>query len=156
MELLIDKMNELYASEIAGWRYEPPYDFYNNSDSVEGIRELMEHPYYAVLDLHGGLAGFFCVGMSAQVPAGEKLGAYPEGFIDIGLGMKPELTGKGFGSAFFSRILDYLQGAFAGIALRLTVASFNDRAIRLYRNAGFQESMRFYRGDIEFIVMVKN
>ncbi|WP_053364893.1 GNAT family N-acetyltransferase [Bacillus sp. FJAT-27245] len=155
MDLKISKMTEHYAAEITSWKYEPPYDFYNNSTTTEGIGELMDHPYYVILDATGELAGFFCAGKSAQVPAGEKFGAYSEGFTDIGLGMKPELTGKGFGFAFFSQILEYLHGTLPGESFRLTVAAFNDRAIRLYRKAGFKESMRFYRGDIEFIVMEK-
>ncbi|RDU34760.1 GNAT family N-acetyltransferase [Neobacillus piezotolerans] len=155
MELIIDKMNEQYATKIVSWKYEPPYDFYNSSDSPEGIKELMEHPYYAVIGPDGSLTGFFCIGVSAQVPAGEKFGAYSDGFIDLGLGMKPELTGKGFGFAFFLSILDHLQGELPGVPFRLTVAAFNDRAVRLYRKAGFQEAMRFYRGEIEFIVMEK-
>ncbi|WP_316572865.1 GNAT family N-acetyltransferase [Neobacillus sp. YIM B06451] len=153
MDLIINKMSEEYASQIASWKYEPPYDFYNSSASSEGIEELMELPYYAVLNSNGELIGFFCIGESAQVPAGAEMGAYSDGFIDIGLGMKPELTGNGFGFAFFTRILGYLQVKLHGVLFRLTVAAFNERAVRLYRNVGFEESMRFYRGAIEFIVM---
>ncbi|WP_409273240.1 GNAT family N-acetyltransferase [Neobacillus sp. SCS-31] len=156
MDLIVDNMSEHYASQIVCWNYEPPYDFYNSSASPEGIKELMEQPYYAVLDPYGELIGFFCIGESAQVPAGKKFGAYLEGFIDIGLGMKPELTGKGLGFTFFSRILDYVYCSVPGIPLRLTVASFNERAVGLYRKAGFEELMRFYRGPVEFIVMTKN
>ncbi|WP_231710683.1 hypothetical protein [Gracilibacillus suaedae] len=53
-----------------------------------------------MVDKNNGLVGFFCIGKPAQVPAGFKVGAYQEGFVDIGIGMKPELTGRGNGSSF--------------------------------------------------------
>lgn len=43
---------------------------------------------------------------SAKVP---KVLAYTEKHIDIGIGMKPELTGKGLGFTFFSLILRYIR-----------------------------------------------
>ncbi|RHW31479.1 N-acetyltransferase [Neobacillus notoginsengisoli] len=155
MKLIIYEMNEWLAAEILGWVYEAPYDFYNNSVTPEGIRELLDQPYYAVLSDGRELAGFFCIGESAQVPAGASVGAYTEGSIDIGIGMNPNLTGKGMGFTFFSFILTHLQDTFPGVPTRLTVASFNRRAIRLYTKIGFHETMRFQRGAIEFVVMTR-
>ncbi|OCA88680.1 hypothetical protein A8F94_24045 [Bacillus sp. FJAT-27225] len=153
MQLRSVDMNEQLAKEIINWRYEPPYDLYNGDGSQEGIQELLETPYYALVDIKGGLIGFYCMGASAQVPAGRELGAYPEGYIDVGLGMNPSLTGKGRGRSFFSYILKNLE--LHGKPFRLTVASFNKRAARLYETFGFQEACRFYRGPIEYIVMTK-
>lgn len=155
MNLTISGMNEQLATEILGWVYEAPYDFYNNSVTPEGIRELMDQPYFAVLGEGGMLAGFFCVGESAQVPAGTAFGAYSEGSVDIGIGMNPKLTGKGLGFAFFSLVLNHLQDTLPGMPLRLTVASFNERAIRLYTKIGFEEKLRFQRGSIDFVVMAR-
>ncbi|MCM3086819.1 GNAT family N-acetyltransferase [Bhargavaea ginsengi] len=145
-------MSEQESKEITGWAYLPPYDFYNMNG--EGAEELGE---YEAVFVDGLLIGFFCTGAEARVPAGYGAGAYPEedGIIDIGLGMKPELTGQGGGQAFVSFILDHLRAIRSPAAFRLTVADFNERAIRLYRKAGFRETGTFTRGDTRFIVMTK-
>lgn len=69
--------------------------------------------------------------------------------------MKPEQTGRGEGEAFLTLILDQLRATGAPAALRLTVADFNERAIRLYRKAGFRETASFTRNDTRFLVLVK-
>ncbi|WP_336511066.1 hypothetical protein [Bhargavaea massiliensis] len=56
--------------------------------------------------------------------------------------------------AFFTLILGQLR-ADRSPAFRLTVADFNERAIRLYRKAGFRETASFTRNDTRFLVMVK-
>jgi [ribosomal protein S18]-alanine N-acetyltransferase len=155
MNLVSKKMNHDYALEILKWNYEPPYDFYNNEVNNASIGELLEENYMAITDLKGSLTGFYCSGKSAQVPAGREAGAYNETAVDVGIGMNPKLTGKGGGKAFFSFILTELQSAFPHSITRLTVAAFNDRAIKLYANMGFKKEKEFYCGLNHFITMVK-
>lgn len=152
MHLFIKKMDRRMAAEILLWRYEPPYDFYNNDLTDGNIHEMLHRSYYAVVDIYGCLVGFFCLGESARVPNG----TYSENMIDIGLGLEPGRTGKGMGYFFFSYILHHIQHAFPFTSLRLTVASFNERAIRLYIKSGFQEHSRFNKGETVFIIMVKH
>jgi len=152
MELFIKDMSEKFAVEIVNWKYEAPYDFYNNEETSEAINEIIENPYYAVVNQSEELVGFFCIGSSAQVPIGHQFGAYFEEFLDIGIGMKPDLTGKGYGSTFFSIVLQTIEKE---KPIRLTVAEFNRRAIHLYMKLGFIEKMKFKRDLIEFIVMTK-
>lgn len=151
MQLFIKKMDRRIAAEILLWKYEPPYDFYNNELTEENIHEMLHRSYYSVVDMYGSLVGFFCLGKSAQVPNGP----YSEGMIDIGIGLEPGRTGKGMGYFFFSYILNHIKHAFPFTSLRLTVASFNKRAIQLYKKSGFQEHSRFNKGETVFIVMVK-
>lgn len=154
MPLRINKMTEKYAIDVLCWKYERPYDFYNNVLTSNAILELIGSNYYVVLDNHYELIGYFCIGLPAQVPIGDQFHAYEEECMDIGIGMKPELTGKGNGSRFFSAILEFIQETHQGIDLRLTVAAFNKRAIRLYENMGFVKQMHFKnKEDTEFIVM---
>jgi len=68
MSLYVKEMDEIFAEEILSWKYEAPYDFYNNEYSVDAVQELMNHSYSAVLDDQDELFGFFCMGESAQVP----------------------------------------------------------------------------------------
>lgn len=136
MQLWSKEMTKELAREILEWRYAAPYDFYNNDVMEEGLKELVDGSYSALVDATGHLVGFFCTGPAAQVPAGNEAGAYEEEYLDIGLGMNPELTGKGSGFRFFFRILELIEEKGNGLQLRLTVSAFNERAIHLYENRG--------------------
>jgi len=144
-----EEMTRKLASEIVKWKYEKPYDLYNYD--VDDIEELMSGSYHGILNENHTLVGYFCTGKEAQVPAGSLLRAYDDfSFIDIGLGMRPDLTGKGKGHAFLSFIISQV-----GLAnLRLTVATFNKRAIKLYEKVGFvQIGDSFTNGRTDFQVM---
>lgn len=127
-----------HAQQIVRWQYEAPYEFYNGEDREEDIQELLDGSYVAVF-ADGKLAGFFCTGKSAQVPKGHLYKAYDGKLVDIGLGMHPTLTGQGGGSAFW----DFVLHSVSAEQLRLTVASFNKRAICLYEKFGFVKTMTF-------------
>ena len=140
------KMSADVASDILGWTYDELYDFYNNELTPEAVSEMLTDSYFAVLDTGKGLVGFFCVGKSAQVP--NDLYTYSQGFIDIGIGMRPELTGQGFGTSFFTVILSHINKTFENLPKRLTVAKFNHRAIRLYEKFGFSQEVEFIKGPL--------
>lgn len=146
-------MSEKDAIKILGWKYDKPYDFYNQVLSGEAILELTSNRY-KVIELDNEIAGFYCTGKDAQVPAGHEVDAYDANYLDIGLGMRPDLTGKGLGKAFLEFIMEEIGYEFGG-NLRLTVADFNIRAIRLYENLGFIKILDFSRGNTSFYVMVK-
>lgn len=154
-QLSCHKMNEKSAVEILRWNYERPYDFYNNEVTFEALKELLDGSYYTVVDQQEGLAGFFCIGKSAQVPAGHLVGAYTVEYIDFGLGMRPDLTGQGFGYDFCMFILEFVQEMYQAGPTRLTVAKFNKRAIRLYEKLGFKKHMEFGTPYSDFLVMVR-
>ncbi|WP_415816797.1 GNAT family N-acetyltransferase [Mesobacillus thioparans] len=149
------KMTRDFAVTILNWKYDSPYDLYNNEVCDESINELMYGGYRAVVDREDALIGFYCTGPSAQVPAGRGAGMYPGQAIDIGLGMKPEITGNGYGYTFFTFVLKELEGREQIHMFRLTVAAFNKRAIKLYEKMGFSIERRFSSETNEFITMVK-
>ena len=155
MKLVSTKMTRDLAMKILSWKYEPPYDLYNNEVIEESIKELIDEGYIAVKDDTGSLIGFYCTGSSAQVPAGRVIGVYREPAIDIGIGMIPGLTGKGNGFNFLSFVLKELKGENKNHSIRLTVAAFNRRAIKLYENLGFNKVAEFRNEINEFITMVK-
>ncbi|QED46181.1 GNAT family N-acetyltransferase [Cytobacillus dafuensis] len=155
MKFFIKNMCEEYAVQILKWNYDTPYDFYNNEVNSDSIKEMLENPYCVVVDEYEKLVGFFCTGALAQVPIGSRFGAYSEDFIDIGIGMKPVLTGQGLGYMFFSFVLHHIQETNKDVSIRLTVAKFNKRAIHLYEKVGFKEEMEFSNGKADFQTMVK-
>lgn len=142
LKLLIQEMNEKYAIEILNWHYESPYDFYNNDLTEESLQEMLENPYYAIVNELEEIIGFYCIGTAAQVPKGHEFKVYMENCVDIGVGMNPNLTGQGFGTAFFAFILSSIQQEHHH-PLRLTVAQFNKRAIHLYEKFGFVKDIEF-------------
>jgi len=151
VELSSREMTKDDAIEVLNWRYPPPYEMYNQEESEAGLAELLDGSYQVVLDQDGCIIGFYCTGFAAQVPKGHEFGVYEKDYVDIGLGMKPELTGRGFGREFFDFVLKEIGAG----SFRLTVAEFNERAIRLYEKFEFVRSDEFYNGDIKFIVMLR-
>ena len=154
MKLFIENLNEEMANNILSWKYEKPYDFYNNEISDEVMAELLDGSYYALVDEGKALIGFFCIGKNAQVPFGNRFGVYRDDFVDMGLGMNPNLVGKGNGFEFCSYILQFIEEKFKGTPIRLTVAKFNRRAIHLYEKLGFVLENEFHTDLTEFMVMV--
>lgn len=155
MEFVSNKMTRDLAVTILNWVYDSPYELYNNTVSEESIEELLNEGYRSVVDQAGTLIGFYCTGPSAQVPAGREIGVYSETAIDIGIGLAPEMTGKGYGFLFFSFVLKDLESSRQNQPLRLTVASFNIRAIKLYEKIGFMREAEFKTMTNDFITMVK-
>jgi [ribosomal protein S18]-alanine N-acetyltransferase len=127
------------ARAISRWRYDGPYAVYNgNPASVASLLEP-RYLYHSVHDDHAELVGYFCYGEDARVSAGKRLGLYErEDELDIGLGMRPDLTGQGFGEEFVHAGLQFAKATYDPRAFRLTVATFNRRAIRVYERAGFE------------------
>lgn len=147
-------MSENFAKEILSWQYDIPYDFYNNELTDETMSEILNGTYVAIVDEDNQLVGYYCTGISSQVPAGKEYSAYIENMIDIGLGMKPNLTGKGNGESFFNWILQEIEST-TRLPLRLTVATFNNRAIKLYENAGFNKLISFQANGAMFQTMMR-
>lgn len=126
------------ANRIGKWEYDLPYSMYNMGDEPEDIQELTDGSYYSVYS-HDDLIGYFCYGRNAQVPGGITEGLYKdENFLDIGLGLRPDLTGKGKGLEFFITGLEFGKHKYGKKFFRLSVATFNERAIKLYEKAGFK------------------
>jgi [ribosomal protein S18]-alanine N-acetyltransferase len=127
------------ARAISRWRYEEPYSIYDGDPTSVGALLQPRFSYHSVYDERGDLTGYFCFGEDAQVAAGKRLGVYEvEPALDLGLGMRPDLTGMGLGEAFVHAGLRFAREVYSPPAFRLTVATFNRRAIRVYERAGFE------------------
>jgi RimJ/RimL family protein N-acetyltransferase len=134
-------MTEAEARAVAGWRYDGPYALYDGSDDPAALAEMLDpaNPYYAALTPAGEFVGYFCYGPPATVGGERHRDAFGgEGVLDVGLGMRPDLTGRGLGLAFVRAGLDFARARFAPRRFRLAVATFNRRAIAVYGRAGFR------------------
>ena len=131
----IVEMTEEYAKDISKWKYEGAYSFYDhNEGNAEGYRD---GAHFACMDPVAGLIGYFCYGCEAQIPTLEE-NVYGVGYLDVGLGMRPDLCGLGHGLPFIGVGLDYARERFNTDSFRLSVAAFNERAVKVYVRAGFQ------------------
>ncbi|MEA3510292.1 MAG: hypothetical protein U9R51_02550, partial [Actinomycetota bacterium] len=75
----------------------------------------------------------------AQVPGGN----YGAEGIDIGLGVKPDQTGVGEGNRVVAAVVAHALGTFDPPQLRVTIATGNTRALRVWSGVGFSEVSRF-------------
>jgi [ribosomal protein S18]-alanine N-acetyltransferase len=141
--LTFTPMCQADARAIRTWHYEGPYAVYNpeGDDPDEAVAEMLDprSPYFAARDARGELVGFFCFGTCAEVGGDVEPGLYgPDNVISVGLGMRPDLTGRGLGPAFVEAGLAFARQRFAPAAFRLFVFTFNRRAIRVYERVGFR------------------
>jgi GNAT superfamily N-acetyltransferase len=90
-------MTQEDALEISGWHYPSPYDFYDATADAGDLAELLDPElragnYLAAVGESGVITGF------AQLVADGST-------VDVGLGLRPDLTGHGLGAAFLQAVL---------------------------------------------------
>ena len=127
--------------EFAAWQYDPPYDVYDIKMSPnEAVAYFLEPDIRCSTLLNGDeVAGYCTFGRDAQVPGGK----YDADGIDIGLGIKPVRTGSGDGHRYVAAVVAHASVMFASQQLRVTIATGNKRALRVWSGAGFVEISRF-------------
>ena len=147
VEFHVGDMDRAAAEAIARWRYEGPYAFYDLDG--DGLREFMDESrwgdvLFSVRDERDDVVGFFEFNR-----AGYEL--------EIGLGLRPDLTGRGFGEEFMAVGLHFARRRYRPRRFRLAVAAFNERAVRVYERAGFVQTGTHVRHpdgrDVDFIDM---
>ena len=145
----VEEWTEGHVNEVAGWRYDPPYDFYDlASDPADeaAMRDPARTGHCrAVLGEGGCLDAFWYFDWHGDV-------------VEVGIGLRPDLTGRGLGESFMRAQLDYALQSWQPETFRLFVAAWNERAIRLYTRLGFHEVGRETRsfelvGKHEFVKM---
>lgn len=152
---LVEPMSLEYAHLISEWVYSDEYSIYSFDNDNETIAELMNGQYFSCVDSENNLVGYFCFGTSAQIPTIEN-DIYCEDILDIGLGLKPELCGHGLGNLFMQTGMNYSKQNLQAKKLRLFVACFNHRAIKLYEKLGFRQvtKVSHKKTNKEFFLMV--
>lgn len=151
LDLSYSVMTPEVAFEIAdGWKYPPPYDFYDMTADPEDYEEFVTPEKWPEVLMRvrsrGELFGF----LSADIDDGE-------GMLEIGVGMHRDLTGGGLGVSFMACNLAWLEENLPGREIRLMVACFNGRAIAVCRRSGFRRVRSFKQasngGVFDFIEM---
>lgn len=156
MKLVFHPMDRPAALEIARWRYEPPYDFYNLEEAEDTLGYALDpaHNFYRLEDENGSLVGFCSFGEDGQVAGGD----YAAEALDIGMGIRPDLTGQGGGADFAAAVLAFACQKYHPVRFRVTIAAFNQRAQKVWQKLGFRQTQSFRAsGSVHsFVVMVRD
>ena len=148
-------MNEKYANDIVShWHYDGIYSFYDMAADEDDLRIFMDTKNWenitkAVLNENDEL-----VGWASFYTENDEFW--------LSLGLSPDFTGQKLGEEFVSECIKYAisQYKLTKHTIKLAVAVFNQRAIKVYQRAGFIESNKTIRdthiGQIDFIEMEKH
>jgi [ribosomal protein S18]-alanine N-acetyltransferase len=120
VRLQIRQMGDEDAHRVAAWRYEAQYAFYDADSDADDLTLLLaaesrEGRYFAAF-AEDELVGFF----EFQLERDD---------IVIGLGLRPDLTGRGLGLSFMQEGMAFARDRFRRDRFRLSVAAFNERSI---------------------------
>lgn len=136
------------VENFLAWKYEGIYSFYDNNvdknkiEWIEGF--LVSSNDFSVYNEYNELVGNCSY-------------YYIDKFFCIGVQMRPNITGKGFGTEFVKSVVDFGKQKYNYNYIDLTVAKFNKRAIKVYERLGFkviEEFVNTIRGiDYEFQAM---
>ncbi|UCD22256.1 MAG: GNAT family N-acetyltransferase [Chloroflexota bacterium] len=154
MEYTFIPMNQKYANDIlSNWHYSDVYSFYDMAADEDDLRIFMDAKNWgniirAVLNEDDELVGW------------ASFYAENDEFW-LSLGLRPDLTDQGLGKEFVSECVRYAVSRY-GIehTIKLAVALFNQRAIKVYQRVGFVETNKTIRdthiGKVDFIEMEKH
>ncbi|WP_277584738.1 GNAT family N-acetyltransferase [Psychrobacillus antarcticus] len=143
-------MTQEQAEEIAfNWHYDAEYSFYDmeadKEDFVMFLDQQKRGDSNFVVTKENDIIGFF------------SFNKVTINTIDIGLGMRPNLIGNGNGLEFLKAGIEFAESKYTPQRITLSVATFNQRAIKLYRKIGFEDVGTFTQdtnGDsFEFLKM---
>ena len=148
-------IDESSVRAILNWRYEPPYDIYNDLEEGASVQYFLhpQHNFYKIMTLDSELVGYCSFGQDGQVAGGD----YYDEALDIGMGIRPDLTGQGKGIEYANAVLEFGEGLLKPKALRVTIAAFNKRALRLWQKLEFEHQQSFERkyDGMQFVVLVR-
>ena len=153
MDFIFKKLTQINALDIANnWKYDGIYSFYDMTADIEDYdefinEELRNQSDYFEAIYNDELVGFFSVSLKSLS-------------IEIGLGLKPDICGKGIGKEFLTQIMNYVDNRYPSNEYIMNVATFNQRAIKVYHSWGFEDykvvNCKSNGGVYEFLTLIKH
>lgn len=140
MRFSIRPFTDADADAVTRWRYPPPCDAYDTSEDPSfeaGLRDPARwgELEFAVDDAETGeLVGFL-----------ELTAIEDQGCVEIGLGLRPDLTGRGLGPDYIGAAMAFARVRWHPSTFALDVFPWNERAIRAYERAGFERGEVYVR-----------
>jgi ribosomal-protein-alanine N-acetyltransferase len=153
MKFAFAPMNEKHANDIANWHYDDVYSFYDMAADEDDLRTFMDTKNWqsiirAVLNEDDAL-----VGWASFYTENDEFW--------LSLGLRPDLTDQGLGEEFVTQCIEYAASQYRlpEHTIKLAVARFNQRAVKVYQRAGFVETRKMIRdtpmGKVDFVEMEK-
>jgi ribosomal protein S18 acetylase RimI-like enzyme len=149
-------MTEEYAREISYWRYKGEYAVYNTPSYEEMIQKNSglvnpdkKENYHCFINEDGKLIAYL------------NLLKRDNNTIFLGIGLAPEFCGKGIGKEILKEGIKIAEVKYRDCSIELQVRSWNKRAVKCYKSAGFvitkTETIKDHDGnDTEFTFMKYN
>ncbi|KAA1420041.1 GNAT family N-acetyltransferase [Mumia zhuanghuii] len=128
----IVELTREHADDIVTWSYPEPNGCYDLTGMDPRHFTDLSRGFWALVE-DGRLIGYRCYGRQARVPGFD----YDDEALDIGGGLRPELTGQGLGQDAISTGLEFARAQFTPTRFRVTVAEFNVRALKVVDALGF-------------------
>ncbi|WP_158282122.1 GNAT family N-acetyltransferase [Salipaludibacillus keqinensis] len=122
------------ALEIVEWEYPDEFSFYNIQNDMDDLDEFLnpfKWNHYAAVYENEKLVGYFTF---------DPLNLEE---VEIGLGLHPDLIGRGKGKAFTAYAMELADKWYEPKKLIVNVAKFNARAIKVYEKNGFKKTVEF-------------
>ena len=150
MNIDIRRATEFDAENIATWKFEGIYSFYDN-DRTEGKKEWAsnidkDENAFGIYNEKNELIGNCCFDRDDE-----------DDQVFFGIQMRPDLTGKGLGKEVLENVLEFGRKKYNLEKINLLVAKFNERAIKVYERLGFRVINEFVwnvnGGEYEFVDM---
>lgn len=153
VEYTFTPMTQADAKELCAWRYDGAYSVYDFIPYEDAARQgwsiadaaVLARCFVSAKNAQGKLCGFF------------RLEVQPDGAVEIGLGLAPDICGKGNGAAFVRSLTTYAQQKHPQKPLYMEVRPFNQRAVRCYEKCGYTATAQYTKqqpwGKIEYIRM---
>lgn len=120
------------ALAVRRWRYPGEYAVYNL-----GLPTLLVAVAVDVVVGRRAGVSFFAVTTDADGLMGIASYAHKGEDVEIGLGLRPDLTGRGLGLSFVRAVMEQGRELYHLRTFSLAVATFNHRAITVYERVGF-------------------
>jgi len=133
-------------ADIETWRYDGEWSTYDVTGPIDPA-----DGFWAVVRPGAGgedLVGYACFGPEARVSGLAEV----VGVVDVGVGMRPSLTGGGLGPELGAAVLDHAVAAGA-TRLRAVVQDWNERSLRLVARLGFTRTGTHQVGDVTYVVL---
>lgn len=151
--ITLGAFTEDHAKEVCTWVYTGVYSVYN----------LM--PWEVVVENHWQLADedarreiFHSIYLDGEMIGFGRI-QETEDRIDIGVGLKPDYCGKGFGFPVMEVLTEKAICLFPEGVISLEARQFNTRAIKCYEKVGYQIVNKYMKetinGYVPFALMVK-
>lgn len=145
--LLTRPLTPAESRAVVAWRYAPPFD--RHDLSVDALPVLLarepagDRPegYLPVLEGEE-LVAFACLGAEGRVPG--QPSADPVEVLDVGVGVRPDRLGQGFGTAVLRQVVELAATLRPRPRrLRAAVAADNERSLAMCARVGLLPAVTY-------------